>query len=85
MMGAIAAATGKRIGRSMIELMTSTVRQRLITSQWITPKKEMAIPADFLSENFSFKKVADNNTTKITFVLIKTAAVDAVVYSIPIN
>ena len=45
----------------------------------ITPKNERATPADFRNENFSFKKIAERIAIKSTFVLIKTAEVDAVV------
>ena len=51
----------------------------------IAPKNERAKPADFLNENFSFKKIVERIAIKITFVLIKTAEVDAVVQDIPIN
>jgi len=51
----------------------------------ITPKNERRTPADFFKENLSFKKIVESIAIKITFVLIKTAEVDAVVYAIPIN
>ena len=44
-----------------------------------TPKKEIATPAVFFKENFSFKKITESIAINITFVLIKTAEVDAVV------
>jgi hypothetical protein len=51
----------------------------------ITPKKESKTPIDFLIEKFSLMKIAESIAIKMTFVLIKTAEVEAEVYDIPIN
>ena len=51
----------------------------------ITPRNERETPEIFFLPNVSFKNNAERIAIKMTFVLMRTAAVEAFVISIPIN
>jgi len=64
------------------EKISRDVFEKIIT---ITPKNERDIPEIFFLPNVSFKNNAERIAIKMTFVLMRTAEVDAFVYFIPTN